>query len=445
MLKIGLEEGVFVLILDGLDEVQENSVDLILHELTNIRVIYPKTNVYVSSRPNRQFEATQSFDVYHILPLSKDRTIKVLKNMEIMNDVKDIFIERVDSALYESHTEFLSSPLLATMMLIVFVRFDEIPSSFNFYYEQAFETLYISHDLTKEGRFKRKHFSGLNLDSFKDVFSAFCYASKIEQKISFSYDELLRYITKSVNFLEITLEPDLFISDLENSVCVLQRDGLKLTFVHRSFQEFFAAKFVSNYRGDDMFGVISPLASAQNIAALVMLHGLNPYLVNRYWAIPAIEGLLQTLEGIDPSQSVQKFLSVFYVSLNGTIVPESVGRSWRGGMGADVLISLQALYPKVVPNVDAIGNASMLPERFRDFTELLSSGRVDRGAFEIESSEVERGGSGSFSVVLGRGDHSWLNDSPMVAAAQETLTSLKVALEHIKLEVLNRKPVKSLF
>ena len=38
---------------------------------------------------------------------------------------------------------------------------------------------------------------------------------------------------------------DSFLRDLLKSVCVMQIEGVEYTFTHRSFQEYFAAYFIS--------------------------------------------------------------------------------------------------------------------------------------------------------------------------------------------------------
>ena len=51
-------------------------------------------------------------------------------------------------------------------------------------------------------------------------------------------------VLKKISNSVIGFDPDNFIFDLENAVCLMHKDGLEYVFSHRSFQEYFSAIFL---------------------------------------------------------------------------------------------------------------------------------------------------------------------------------------------------------
>ena len=101
-----------------------------------------------------------------------------------------------------------------------------------------------------------KTHTGLPKEEFKASFSAFSAMSYLDQKFSFDAASLektaeiaLKYTLARNGGPARGITPKQFVDDLQESVCMLQPDGLETTFVHRSFQEYFAAAFVTGLHG----------------------------------------------------------------------------------------------------------------------------------------------------------------------------------------------------
>jgi hypothetical protein len=89
---------------------------------------------------------------------------------------------------------------------------------------------------------------------------------------------------------EVECDPEQFLNDLLVTVCILQRDGLHVTFVHRSFQEYFTALFASQRsRSLDMFDFAERLVArgrTDNVLALALQ--LNEEAIEQEWILPKI-------------------------------------------------------------------------------------------------------------------------------------------------------------
>lgn len=166
----------------------------------------------------------------------------LIGKLEFDKDIKERFINALDENLYERHKSFASNPLLLNIMLLTYDNYAEIPEKLHLFYANAFETLYSKHDATKAG-YRRELKSELSYDSFKKIFSYFCFITYAQAKTEFSYDELVAFL-KKVSINKLTFNIECYIFDLVNSLCVLYKEGLHYKFAHRSFQEYFTALFL---------------------------------------------------------------------------------------------------------------------------------------------------------------------------------------------------------
>jgi hypothetical protein len=76
--------------------------------------------------------------------------------------------------------------------------------------------------------------------------STFCLFSYVDRKFSFKESDAREYTRKAAQFESISVDPDSFINDLQESICIMLRDGDQLAFLHRPFQEYFTALFLAN-------------------------------------------------------------------------------------------------------------------------------------------------------------------------------------------------------
>lgn len=249
-LDYALESGCFLFLFDGYDEMSADKKDLFFKKLDYFCDQYSKNYFIITSRPCSDFVEFQRFTLLDVSPFSKEQAISLIKKLEFDSDIKERFITKLDQELYDSHTSFASNPLLLNIMLLTFDNYAEIPQKLHVFYSNAFETMYSRHDATKAG-YRREMRSKLSYDAFKKVFSYFCFATYFQGKSEFTYQELLDVLSRVVG-LNIQFNKRDYIFDLENSLCVLLKDGLKYTFTHRSFQEYFSAVFLKELSDSSM-------------------------------------------------------------------------------------------------------------------------------------------------------------------------------------------------
>ncbi len=93
------------------------------------------------------------------------------------------------------------------MMLMTFDQFAHIPDKIYIFYEQAFETLFFRHDAGKQAAFRRKMYTNLAINDFKNCLSALCVSTYFRNKYQFNEAEILDYISAAAKSEKITVVP----------------------------------------------------------------------------------------------------------------------------------------------------------------------------------------------------------------------------------------------
>ncbi|NKM95687.1 NACHT domain-containing protein [Rhizobium leguminosarum] len=300
-LKFGMEKGKFFIFLDGIDEISIEDRTRYASEILDLSYRYPDAPFLLSSRPDDFYVPWESFEVARLLPMTREQTVSMLGRLKFDPEIKEKFIEQITPAYFNDHAEFLSVPLLATLMMLTFSEFSAVPSRIHVFYEQAFQTLFHKHDFIK-GAFQRKIESGLDIAQFRQVLAAFCFISYLEERFSFLQFQAIENIEAAVKLQRVECETDAFLTDLLVTVCLLQRDGTYISFVHRSFQEYFAALFLTQSPPADIFGIVEGLVRRGKIDAVLRIAlQQNDGVVEREWVIPKLRKMEKQLPAASSS------------------------------------------------------------------------------------------------------------------------------------------------
>ena len=230
-------------------------------------------------------------------------------------------------AHYEQHTDFLSNPLLLTIMLLTFDQVAEIPRKMHIFYGQAFETLFHRHDATK-AVYKRETATNLPIDQFTRILAAFSFLAYAHRRFEFSESQALTLIGKAVEVAGVEIDgrerrdfqAD-YLTDLCDAVCILQQEGLNLVFTHKSFQDYFAAVFLANVSVNDRPTLLrTAVQDRYQDNMLALLFEMNPELVEGELLVPWCEQVLK-----EARESLKR--------KNGWL---KVLRGWYDGLHVDV-------------------------------------------------------------------------------------------------------------
>jgi hypothetical protein len=142
------------------------------------------------------------------------------------------------------------------------------------------------------------------------VLSAFCISSYKRSRFTFTTSDALELIKEAAEFERVDLNPEDFLRDAVESLCILQIDGLNYTFTHRSFQEFFAAVFISRGPPIALGNLLDALASRRGDVVLAMAMDMNHSLIEREWILPRLESITSR-DAIDNRQALGFALTIY--------------------------------------------------------------------------------------------------------------------------------------
>lgn len=245
-----LKSDQYIFFLDAFDEVYPDKQNALSIEIKNFCNRYSGNKFVLSCRFSEGFNDWSFVSEYRMLGLKKEDAIALVSKIDIEQKWKSEFINDLSESLYMKYESFASSPLLLNIMLLTYGATSTLPDKLDKFYEKAFESLFYSHDLSKN-RFRRKLESELTYEQIKKIFSRICFKTYQKSQYTFTFDELITIIefekrkeTSNNKIQEVDSQK--LLHDLEINLCMFVKDGFNYHFVHRSFQEYFAATFIDN-------------------------------------------------------------------------------------------------------------------------------------------------------------------------------------------------------
>lgn len=289
--KAALKKGYFALILDGFDEIEPEARAAVEAQILAIGRDLPACPIIVSGRPDERFASWEHFDVYNVAPMTHYKTRKLIEKADYDAEVKKEFLKRLTKEFFAQHESFLSTPLLAIMLMLTFEDFAEIPTTLHVFYRNAFDTLVRRHDAMKS-QFLRQMHSGCSAEQFRKLFASFCLITYSKSKYQFHENEVPDYLEMALNQQGIEADKESVLLDIIESICLLQREGFETSFVHRSFQEYFCALFVSQLPAGAVARYLESGRYRTYDNVLPMLFAMVPERVEAEWVAPKIKNII---------------------------------------------------------------------------------------------------------------------------------------------------------
>lgn len=239
------KKGGVTLLLDGYDEIPFIDREEITREIKNFIDKFPNNTYAITSRPESGLEAFGNFKQFKIRPLKKDESFNLIRKYSNNNAQGELLIKQISGKNFTSISDFLTNPLLVTLLFRCFEYKQSIPLKKHIFYRQVYDALYNGHDTTKDGYNTREKKSNLDIDSFHQVLRVMGYVCTMQGKIETDKDGILDWIRKAravcsgLNFSESN-----FLDDAVRAVPIFVKDGLYYRWSHKSLAEYFAAQFL---------------------------------------------------------------------------------------------------------------------------------------------------------------------------------------------------------
>lgn len=272
--EYSLEKGVYLFLLDGFDEVAEVKASKVAEKIQKFSAKYPKNKYIITSRPGFDFTPFETYTQVKTGSLSINQALSLASkfaNFDEEDKVKE-FCEQLRLYYFHEYYSFASVPLLLSMMYLTFLDNGNIPNNLAEFYERTFDALINTHDNFKKPITFKREFKCKELDrrTFKMIFAHFCYrsffetnekgylnSSNIESVYEFSPTDIEKRLAVSIKRIGAGVSTDDYLLDLQRIVCLIVLDGSLYRFVHRSFQDYFAAVYTEQLDDDKQKVVFS--------------------------------------------------------------------------------------------------------------------------------------------------------------------------------------------
>lgn len=239
--------GKIILLLDGFDEISSEVLKDVIDEIEFMQVRYQDMRIIISSRPNNDIQLVSGFKVLDLSilhtgdydPFLRKLKVTAAKRFELINAIA----ERSSSV-----GGIISTPLMMTLVVLVYEAEREIPPTLPEFFEKMFHVVFTRHDRLKLG-FSRDHYSGLSERQLQQLFEAFCFMTiQSGAGRSLSSEQFNEAFDLAQDYAEgCECDVSNFRKDIIKVACLMLEEGVnEVTFLHKSILEYYAAAFIKH-------------------------------------------------------------------------------------------------------------------------------------------------------------------------------------------------------
>ena len=307
-------DGSFIFFLDGYDEIAQSQRDAVTADLTDF-ISQAGANTFVlTSRSDSALPSFGGFVSYRIRPLTADESYQLLRKYDSNGETSAKLVEKIKSVKDDRFSVFLQNPLLASLLFLGF-NYEpepcpelEFPMAVHQFYYQVYKALFDAHDQSKGRAFVHEKRSEYNREQFADFLRAFAYICFTEiGKPSFPDEDFDYYIKEAQSLSGVPeCDVDLVENDLLQAVPLLKKEGLWVSWVHKSFMEFFAADYIHRYllkKKNYVRDLAAEKDVSNSIGLLVFLADLDEQTFKESVLIPVLREFIKFVDR--PIESVE--------------------------------------------------------------------------------------------------------------------------------------------
>lgn len=385
------KSGKVLLLLDGFDEIPKECVVRTLREIASLQGKFTELQIVVSSRPNTAIHKTAGFSQAKLVPLSIDDYDPFLSRLNHPLDRRDALIAAI---IKGSLTSVVSTPLMLTLVMMVYQRENHIPPTLPEFFDKLFHVVFTKHDGLKAG-FARPHNTNLSERLLQKLFESFCfmvvqlgYGRTLKRgEFSAAFEEAIQY-TDGCDCTE-----EHFKKDLVDVACLMLEEGLDLTtFLHKSILDYFSAAFIKNSTDEVAELFYTEVAKNGSInweGTLHFLATIDSIRYSRLLVLPNIPHALNKLESLVTNRNEQDIKLHFkeqYPSLKIMYKPQIELCVVRGIWRPETAIPWEALidrllYTHIDRTIEAPENQSLTKELYGSFAQEIPSNSFYEATF----------------------------------------------------------------
>lgn len=349
-LSLLLNQGEMTFFMDGFDEVGIEYKNLIISDIKNLIQCYPKNSFIITSRNEESLSAYGEFYRCSIEPLSINESFELIRKYDGLQEsvnYADLLIDKLSEDVnLNLLKEFLTNPLMVTLLYKSFSYKKNIPYKKTIFYSQVYSALYDEHDLSKGHLDIHVKKSKLDIDDFNQVLRGLGYLSFLRNTVMFERELLINYLNevKTKLFNNLQFSNNDFIEDILLNVPLFVKDGVYYRWVHKSFYEYFSAlciRFDLGSNGDKILNSIYSSANRERAYNLLdFMFDLDRDKFNRSILIPFISDYVSFVEEYKenyskfelPEIDISKRINLMFVKNNVIVSIGSVKNNGKGSV-----------------------------------------------------------------------------------------------------------------
>ncbi len=261
-----IRRGDFIFFLDGFDEIPFAERDEVTLNLQDFISKAGENDFILTSRPETVLASFAEFQQFRIQPLKQEEAFQLIKIYDQDGTTSKQLIRELTGGLIKTIGEFLTNPLLVSLLYKAYQFKPTIPLKKPTFYRQVYDALFENHDLTKPGVFKREKHSSLDVDDFNSVLRALGLITVRLGQVEYTKDELLPYINKAKDLCAgLKFNATDFLRDLLTTVPLFVNEGEQYKWSHKSIQEYFAALFICMDAKANQSLILKNMASSEEM------------------------------------------------------------------------------------------------------------------------------------------------------------------------------------
>lgn len=248
-----LNRGNLTLFLDGFDEVPREFAMGVRDKLFALISKYKTLQVVISSRPGAlcaHLQDLPNLGFAEVAELGAGDFKPFLKKI----GTEEVVLDRLILAIENSSThvkQLLKTPLMLTLLVLTCGGKQHIPDTLPEFYDSLFRVLAIMHDETKPG-YVREMATKLTYSELEQLFECFSFVTREKfDKTSLNPSQFDESVSAAISYTNKNCTPEGFKTDVSETVCLMVREGVDTTFIHKSIQEYYTARFIKSLPDDE--------------------------------------------------------------------------------------------------------------------------------------------------------------------------------------------------
>ncbi|MBU5677896.1 hypothetical protein KQI88_15875 [Alkaliphilus sp. MSJ-5] len=240
-----IEGGEFIFFFDGYDEIVEESKGKITDALREFISKAEKNMFIISSREESSLSCFGDFQRFDIKPLRKEEAYDLICKYDNNGELSKQLITKLENEEnLKIINEFLTNPLMVSLLYKAFEYKSNVPYKKSIFYRQVYDALFEDHDRSKGGAYVHPKKSNLDIEDFYRILRILGFLT-LKEGITYSKEKLIEILKRSKQYATgIEFKENDFIYDITYSVPLLLKEGTEYKWIHKSFQEYFAASYI---------------------------------------------------------------------------------------------------------------------------------------------------------------------------------------------------------